>query len=147
MDPQSEGAVLEAPALVVMAKEPTLGTVKTRLASVLGPHEVVELYRAFLLDKADQVAAVPGVVPQRGADLGERLAVLCEELLERHTGVLLVDSDTPNLPQVRLTEATRALQRCDVVFGPALDGGYYLIGRRRFERACSRTCHGRRPPC
>ncbi len=143
-----------------MAKEPALGTVKTRLAGALAPAELVELYEAFLRDKIDQIAAVPGVVPylsytpasaeprmrdlagervrlvpQRGEDLGERLAGLCESLLERHDGVLLVDSDTPNLPSERLVEAVRAICDHDVVLGPAWDGGYYLIGLRRSNRA------------
>ena len=138
-----------------MAKEPIAGAVKTRLADVVRGEAGAELYRAFLLDKADQVVDVRGadayvaytppdagprmlelfgdgvgLVPQRGRDLGERLAGVADALLEGHDGVLLVDSDTPNLPTEYLDEAVRAVREADVVLGPAWDGGYYLIGLR-----------------
>jgi hypothetical protein len=151
-----------APVLVVMAKEPRIGSVKTRLAAELGDAAALELYRAFLLDKVDQVRAVRGaraavafappdaagrmrdllgpdleLVPQRGADLGERLANVTKDLLAAGApAVILVDSDTPTLPLELLEEAARAIasSEVDVVLGPASDGGYYLIGLRAARR-------------
>lgn len=140
-----------ATAVVVMAKEPIAGTVKTRLAGVLSGEQSAELYTAFLLDKIEQVKSVAGVtaylaysgarsafadlmdielIEQRGNDLGERLANVATDLASHH-GVLLVDSDTPNLPTSALAEAVAALGTTDVVIGPAWDGGYYLVGMRR----------------
>lgn len=144
------------PALVVMAKEPVAGSVKTRLGAMLSADQSLDLYRAFLLDKVDQVVGVAGVTPylaytppgarpafeqlvggrialleQRGGDLGERLRHVADDLGSRHAGVLLVDSDTPNLPSGALVEAVDALGASDVVIGPAWDGGYYLLGMRR----------------
>jgi rSAM/selenodomain-associated transferase 1 len=146
------------PAVAVMAKVPGMGPVKSRLQSVLTPSEATELYRCFLLDRLDALAALRGVspavaftpgeavgrmkeltppgfrlVPQRGADLGERLSTLLRELLEDgHTGAIAIDSDSPTLPMAYVEEAARALSeaRCDVVLGPCEDGGYYLIGLR-----------------
>lgn len=146
------------PTIVVMAKKPALGTVKTRLGAVLSDEGRLRLYEAFLADKIDQVRRVPGaravvavappdapesilswtggdvdLVAQEGADLGERLS----NLAARHfatsaSPLLLVDSDTPTLPPSFFEEAVRALRSdaADVVLGPASDGGYYLIGLR-----------------
>jgi hypothetical protein len=147
-----------APAVAVMAKVPGASPVKSRLHSVLTPSEATELYRCFLLDRLDALAALRGVspavaftpreavgrmrelappgfrlVPQRGADLGERLATVLRELLEDgHPGAIAIDSDSPTLPMAYVGEAARALreERCDVVLGPCDDGGYYLIGLR-----------------
>lgn len=149
------------PAVAIMAKEPVRGGVKTRLHPAVGAERAADLYRAFLADKIDQVTAVAGavpylayagsraafeelcgdrperrriaLVPQRGDDLGARLLGVTEDLCDRHDGVLLVDSDTPNLPSAVFTEAIAALDAADVVVGPAWDGGYYLIGTRRPE--------------
>src|SRR3989441_5197884 len=110
-------------AVAIMAKAPEAGKVKTRLCPPLSLAEAAELYRRFLLDKIEQVRALrtaslavaytpseagaffeeiaPGfvLVPQRGADLGERLANTPGTLLERgHRAALAIDSDTPTLP-------------------------------------------------
>ena len=153
-------------AMVVMAKLPECGAVKTRLSPALSPEERATLYRAFLLDRVDQILAIHGVlpcvaftppearaafasllgpavrlIPQRGADLGERLANAASALFEVGCrAVILVDSDTPTLPTSALERAVRALVEPandtspagpEVVVGPARDGGNYLIGTRR----------------
>ena len=147
-----------APAVAVMAKTPGAGAVKSRLHAALTPERATELYRCFLLDRLDAVAGLRDVspivaftpaesepvmkelvpsgfdlVPQRGADLGERLAALLAGLLERgHAGAIAIDSDSPTLPMTYVAEAARLLadDRPDVVLGPCEDGGYYLIGLR-----------------
>ena len=146
------------PAVAVMTKVPGMTVVKSRLHESLGAERATELYRCFLLDRLDAVAALRditgvvaftpleaealmralappslGLVPQRGADLGERLSNLLTELLDRgHAGAIAVDSDSPTLPMAYLAEAATALSgsTCDVVLGPCEDGGYYLVGLR-----------------
>ncbi len=74
------------------------------------------------------------LLPQRGADLGERLLHAAEDLLSAgFASVCLINADSPTLPQARLAEAAALLgQDGDrVVLGEAEDGGYYLIGLKR----------------
>ena len=146
------------PAVAVMAKVPGVSPVKSRLHSVLSAEQATELYRCFLMDRLDALAELSEVspvvaftpvegagrmeelapagfrlVPQRGADLGERLSTLLRELLgDGHAGAIAIDSDSPTLPMAYVVEAARVLaeERCDVVLGPCEDGGYYLIGLR-----------------
>jgi rSAM/selenodomain-associated transferase 1 len=146
-------------ALAVMVKQPVAGAVKTRLSPPLTPEAAAALYRCFLLDKLEQVRRLTAVapclayapqearpffrelagsdfwlIPQEGRDLGQRLARLSRRLLEAgHPGVVIIDSDTPSLPDQFLAEAVQCLRdpRTDAVFGPAEDGGYYLVGLRR----------------
>jgi hypothetical protein len=140
-----------------MAKAPTAGAVKTRLTPPLTAADAAHLYRCFLLDKIAQVRALesaravvaytpveafamfetlaPGfeLLPQRGPELGARLANgLAELLANGHAGALAIDSDTPTLPTAFLQRGVDLLMRgdVDVVVGPCDDGGYYLIGVR-----------------
>lgn len=143
--------------VAIMAKAPLAGDVKTRLCPPLTVAEAAELYRAFLCDKIEQVRSLEAashviaftpegergifeglapdftLIPQRGADLGSRLAASFEYLFARgHAGVLLIDSDTPTLPTGFLSEALELIAKpgTDLVLGPSEDGGYYLIGLR-----------------
>ncbi len=139
--------------VAIMAKLPELGAVKTRLARTLGDEATLAIYRAMLADRVsllgglpgivtvvafappereaqmrDEVGPIPWLLPQRGRDLGERLANVASELFARGAQtVSLVDSDTPLLPRTALEETVAALASYDVVLGPARDGGYYLI--------------------
>lgn len=150
-------------AVAVMAKVPGVGPVKSRLHAVLTPERATELYRCFLLDRLDAVAALDGVTPvvaftpgeaepimralapavfqlvaQRGADLGERLSGLLAGLLERgHVGAIAIDSDSPTLPMTYVAEGAKALAAglCDLALGPCEDGGYYLVGLRAAQPA------------
>ena len=153
MSTASRGASVVA----IMAKAPRAGEVKTRLCPPLTPGEAAEIYRAFLLDKIEQVRSLDGarpaiayapaaarvffetvapgftLIPQRGRDLGARLVAAFEELLGGGApGALLIDSDTPTLPRELLETALRLVSGADtdVVLGPSEDGGYYLIGLR-----------------
>src|SRR5438552_9680100 len=148
-------------AVAIMAKAPRAGEVKTRLCPPLSLADAAELYRRFLLDKIEQVRSLrtaslaiaytpaearaffeevaPGfvLVPQRGADLGDRLANSLGELLDKgHQGALAIDSDTPTLPLGYLEQALDSVTtpNVDVVLGPTEDGGYYLIGLRTVHR-------------
>jgi len=146
------------PAVAVMTKVPGMAVVKSRLHESLGGERATELYRCFLLDRLDAVATMRGItgvvaftppeaealmrelappslllVPQRGADLGERLSNLLTDLLARgHAGAIAVDSDSPTLPMAYVAEAATLLSGAgsEVVLGPCEDGGYYLVGLR-----------------
>ena len=148
-------------AVAIMAKAPRAGEVKTRFCPPLSLVDAAELYRRLLLDKIEQVRSLrtaslaiaytpdearaffeevaPGfvLVPQRGADLGDRLANSLGELLDTgHRGALAIDSDTPTLPLEFLQQALDLIvtPEIDVVLGPTEDGGYYLIGLRAVHR-------------
>lgn len=141
--------------LVVMAKAPIPGEVKTRLCPPLGGRQCAQLHECFVLDALEKAAAVPdaelvisyapagtlsffreaapdarGYLLQKGKDLGKRLWHCLERVCEPGTAVVVMGADSPTLPVRCLELAFDALAsgRVDVVFGPAGDGGYYLIG-------------------
>ncbi|MCA1594606.1 MAG: TIGR04282 family arsenosugar biosynthesis glycosyltransferase [Acidobacteria bacterium] len=164
-------------ALAVMVKAPRSGEVKTRLVPPLTHAEAAAFGSCLLRDTAANISRVAtagvadglaiytpvgteqifdellpegfGLLPQRGAHLGERLFHAVEDLLGLgYTSVCLVNSDTPTLPRSRLTAAIAALGQPGerVVIGPADDGGYYLIGlqgahARLFEEVEWSTAH------
>lgn len=78
------------------------------------------------------------LVAQQGADLGERLGRAFRLLLTHHPRALVMGTDSPTLGAHRLRQALRELSCCDAVLGPCPDGGYYLIGLRRFSSALFR---------
>jgi rSAM/selenodomain-associated transferase 1 len=151
------------PAVAVMAKVPGLEPVKSRLQPALTPELATLVYRCFLLDRLDGVAALPQVAPvlaftpahgrrrmeglapgafrlvaQTGAGLGERLSNLLAGLVaDGHPGAIAMDSDSPTLPMAYVVEAaeTLAAGAADMVVGPSEDGGYYLIGLRQRHAA------------
>jgi rSAM/selenodomain-associated transferase 1 len=141
--------------LVVFARCPEPGRVKTRLARVLGDVSAAALYAAFVTDLRARFATArfavrwavappdPGfaarfAIPaaetfvQRGDDLGARMhsafARVCDEGFAR---CVLVGSDVPQLALTTVERAFAALDTADLVLGPACDGGYYLIAARR----------------
>jgi rSAM/selenodomain-associated transferase 1 len=153
-------------AILLFIKAPVRGRVKTRLAAILGDDTTLELYRNFVLDildtldivghpcsicysppdAADAVAGWLGehrdYMPQEGSDLGERMANAFQVMFSRgRSRVVLVGSDLPDLPPDIFEEALSALQTNDAVIGPALDGGYYLIGFRK-ETFLPEVFHG-----
>jgi rSAM/selenodomain-associated transferase 1 len=141
-------------AIVIMAREPVPGNVKTRLVPPLNPNIAAKLYNAFLLDKIEQVRRIqevdhfiaftpsksksffkkmsyPGfsLIPQNGSDLGERLDNVSAYLFkDGYKKVVITDSDSPNLPIKFIIESLDILDDSDIVLGPTVDGGYYLIG-------------------
>lgn len=145
-------------ALLVVAKRPAAGQTKTRLSPPLEPRAAAALYECFLRDTLELVRQVPFVRPviayspqgeeayfhrlapgfelllQTGDSLGARLDHATTTYLRRGCrGVVIMDSDSPTLPAVYLSQAFEALARpdVDVVIGPCEDGGYYLIGIKR----------------
>lgn len=145
-------------AVVLFAKAPRPGAVKTRLCPPLSPTMAARLYRCFLLDALDRVRTVDGttpavayaprrsrrffaaarpgmlLIPQTGADLGARMAGVFQRLFgQGFEAVVLIGADSPTLPPDYLRRAIRALDDVGVdgVIGPSEDGGYYLIGLRQ----------------
>ncbi|MDH4146063.1 MAG: glycosyltransferase [Acidimicrobiia bacterium] len=134
-------------AVSVIAKTPEAGRVKTRLCPPLDPAEAAQVAWACLLDTLDVARLVPAsrhvivldgepggwcngfeVIPQRGDGLAERLAAAFDDM---DASALVVAMDTPQLAANALVAGLRALQQgADAVFGPASDGGYWLIGLR-----------------
>ena len=133
--------------VVVMVKEPRPGRVKTRLARGIGAvpaawwyrHQAARLLRRLRDPRWRLVLAVspdaeglasrvwPGDLPrlpQGRGDLGDRMA----RLLARPGPVLVIGSDIPGITRAHVARAVRALATHDAVFGPAPDGGYWLIG-------------------
>jgi rSAM/selenodomain-associated transferase 1 len=146
------------PALVVMSRMPSKEG-KSRLSSVLSPDQREALQWAFLEDTLDKIrllrefecylAITPSseiknldrvvgfagqVIPQSAGNLGKRMLGIAEQLfLNGHTRVILIGTDVPAMPPSYLTKALTILDQSDFVFGPAVDGGYYLIGMHHFE--------------
>ena len=140
-----------------MVKAPVAGSVKTRLSPPLTGDEAAGLYGAFLQDIFSKVAAIDDVnlyifhapfendddetvlkelipsnlplLPQEGADLGERMKNVFDYLLRDHDKAAIIGSDSPDLPTGYIKDSYRLLDDMDggVVLGPAEDGGYYLI--------------------
>lgn len=140
-------------ALIVIAKEPEPGKVKTRLCPPCTPAQAANLAAASLLDTLEavgrtsthrRVLAFDGdgerwcpagfeLIPQRGCGLAERLASTFEDVDEP---ALLIGMDTPQVTPELLASGMRALERgdTDAVLGPAYDGGYWSIGIKRPAR-------------
>ena len=142
--------------LLFFIKNPEKGKVKTRLATAIGDKMAVKLYRRFLLEMLftlnggtfifylcyspesplsklkDWLGDHYLFMPQAGEDLGERMKNgFAEALSMNFKRVVLIGSDIPDLPLEFIEEAFASLQEKDAVIGPALDGGYYLIGFRK----------------
>ena len=137
-------------ALLVIAKAPLPGRVKTRLSPPCSPAQAAALAEAALRDTLDAVARTPAgrkvlvfdgdgerwrppgfeLIHQRGEGLGQRLAAAFEDV---GGPALLVGMDTPQLTPEALREGIDALlgPNVDAVLGPALDGGYWSIGLKR----------------
>jgi uncharacterized protein len=138
--------------VIVFARAPRAGAVKTRLVPRLGPEGAARLQER-LIRSALRTAADCGAlelhttgrhawlrtlgVPlrmQRGADLAERMYRALRAALRRHRAVILIGSDAPALTRTHLRQAARWLQGgADIVLTPAEDGGYALIAARRID--------------
>lgn len=146
-------------ALIIFAKYPTPGKVKTRLGARMGYSLAARLYKVFIdltlritattsirdiyvafepLERAEDFSRlVPETVklfPQKGRDLGERLINAIEFVLnDGATRIVIIGSDSPTLPPAWIEDALRQLQKVDLVLGPATDGGFYLIGLKQLH--------------
>ena len=141
-------------ALAVIAKEPVAGLAKTRLLPALGEEGAARAAAAMLADTLAAVRSVgvdpwlcftpaearerlgrlaPGfrLLAQPPGDLGDRLAACLADLLAAGADrVAIVGADTPHVPITSYRRAFALLEQADVVLGPALDGGYYLVAAK-----------------
>jgi len=149
--------------IIQFAKWPVLGNVKTRLARSIGDEKALEVHLELLNEVLDKlIAAKSGEIAlwlneipsqqacmasiiqktkkndialnvQQGDNLGDKMAEAILSSLEKYNKVIIVGSDCPNITASILTEASEALDKTDLVIGPAEDGGYVLIGASCFE--------------
>ncbi len=141
--------------LVIMAKAPRPGTVKTRLSPSLSLEAVTDFYRCLLEDTLTLTRSLNGVevaimcpqadvtelvqfagdnvrvVEQNGDGLAAGLAsVFAHFTKKQESRVIAFNSDSPHLPRSVLEDAFATLATHDVVVGPTHDGGYYLVGAK-----------------
>lgn len=139
--------------LLIFIKEPVPGRVKTRLAAEIGADAACHVYRQCVertlerltelrdditlcvepAEASGRIQAWLGsawpVQPQRGATLGERLADATDRTFtEGVQRVVVIGTDSPWLDDTLVEKAFSAMERADLVLGPAVDGGYYLVG-------------------
>ena len=142
-----------ARALILFAKDPVEGQVKTRLSSLLDAQTILSLYCHFLRDSIEKICSVAEVdrfiglasnpktnyfddvsrshpvrlFVQKGGNLGERMRQAFEDRFqEGYERVVIIGSDSPTLPTAYIAQALQSEK--EVVIGPSTDGGYYLIG-------------------
>jgi len=142
-------------ALVIVAKFPKAHEVKTRLGASIGYENAAQLYRAFLCDLSERFATaqvtasyhlywscVPSIhvlatvigpdatiLPQRGNEFADRLYnISLDAAAAGYQRLVILSSDSPQLPPSVVRESFERLDDRDVVVGPADDCGYYLIG-------------------
>jgi rSAM/selenodomain-associated transferase 1 len=139
--------------LIVVAKAPRPGHVKTRLAASFAPEAIVALYRCLIEDTLELARSLPDTrvavvcpsadVGQLRAWLGTSVEVLAQQghglaaaldstfrvfLADGVDRVVIFNGDSPHLPSAELAHAFTLLDRCDLVVGPTTDGGFYLVG-------------------
>lgn len=141
-------------ALIIFAKNPVHGKVKTRLAKHLRDDKVLEIYKKlldniflqtkdmncdkylFLSDKTDSDLFDNSYKQfiQSGNDIGERMKNAFNEVFKSgYDKIILTGTDIPELEGQLINEAFDNLSKSDFVLGPAADGGYYLIGMKKFS--------------
>ncbi|WP_245327846.1 TIGR04282 family arsenosugar biosynthesis glycosyltransferase [Hymenobacter fodinae] len=141
--------------MIVFARYPELGKVKTRLAAGVGPERALQVYRRLLAHTqavttdlparkwlwlaeagptADQSDPWVGYQrrPQPPGDLGHRMqSAFSHAFAEGATAAVIIGTDCPGLTHEHLRDAYEALRTHEVVLGPATDGGYYLLGMKK----------------
>jgi rSAM/selenodomain-associated transferase 1 len=141
--------------LIIFVRNLEKGKVKTRLAKSIGDEQAMHLYHKMLLytKEVTKVLNAEKFVYysehiqhndlwdnmlfnkqlQEGSDLGERMQnAFAAAFIEGKQRVIIIGSDCIELETYMIKEAFAVLENNDVVLGPAKDGGYYLIGMRKF---------------
>ncbi len=149
-------------ALIIFAKAPIPGDVKTRLCPPLDPDEAASLHGTLVLDAIERTKGLQGItlyvagtpdlahpffkvmegrygarlLPQSGPDLGSRMKQAMQDAFDQGIKeVVLTGTDLPTLPRTHLIEALTLIKSHAVVLGPTADGGYYLIGLQKMVPA------------
>lgn len=130
--------------LIIFARRPELGKVKTRLAADIGNEKTLLIYSRLLehtiaisievnsnakLYWSEKSESNADYI-QKGKDLGERMynAFLEEQNSDK---VCLMGTDTPSITASIIEDTFKALDNCDIVLGPSKDGGYYLVATKK----------------
>jgi rSAM/selenodomain-associated transferase 1 len=138
--------------LIVFVKNKKIGQVKTRLAKTIGNEAALKVYEELInitkieVSKLDSDKAVffseyeeEGwenfkKFVQKGEDLGEKMKnAFVEGFNQKYDSIVLIGSDLPDISNEIMEEAFVKLEQEDFVFGPAQDGGYYLIGLNKIN--------------
>ncbi|RTE54481.1 glycosyltransferase [Arenibacter aquaticus] len=142
--------------LLIFTRNPELGKCKTRLAATVGDETALEIYK-FLLEHTHRISqglhtdkwicysqeiwendiwerSVYQKKLQSGEDLGERMSNAFKNGFEAgHQKIIIIGSDIYDLSKKDIQEAFRKLEEHDYVIGPAIDGGYYLLGMTHYN--------------
>lgn len=138
--------------IIVFIKNPELGKVKTRLAITIGNDKALKVYlklidstlselqgtgilsHLFFSEKVDHTFIGQKYSIQEGVDLGLRMKNAFAKCFRNHCQkVVIIGTDCPGLSTDILKQAFQALDTNDVVIGPAMDGGYYLLGMKKLH--------------
>ena len=145
--------------LLVFTKSPVLGEVKTRLQPDFTLEQSLKLHKTMMLNTLalsekcngldTELCCTPNrntsffldcenrfpviLSDQQGENLGERMAFALSVALQTHDKVLIIGTDCPAIDEAYIEEAILALDNVDAVIGPAADGGYVLLGLRKFS--------------
>ena len=137
--------------VIVFVKNATIGSVKTRLAKTIGNYGALEVYKDLIKVTQQAVEEVNTDVRiyfsktientqwpayhkkvQQGENLGERmLNAFKDGFSDNYKNIVLIGSDLPDISSIHIEKGLESLKKSDVTFGPAEDGGYYLIGLGR----------------
>jgi rSAM/selenodomain-associated transferase 1 len=140
--------------LIIFVKNPILGTVKTRLAATVGDVEALDIYKQLLVhtmqitkslsqdvfvyynDHIDQEDLWGNEIYQKriqsNGNLGQKMHQAFLECFDQgYDTVVVIGSDLMDIDQGLIEHAFNHLSQKDIIVGPALDGGYYLLGMRR----------------
>lgn len=140
--------------LLVFCKNPVLGKVKTRLAAQIGNENALTVYKKLLTKTAQVINDLScdivlyysdSVIEddefnttaeekkvQQGLDLGARMANAFKNGFKAHEKIVIIGTDLWTLEPQNIENAFSALEQHTAVLGPSLDGGYYLLGLKKF---------------
>lgn len=146
-------------AIILFTRIPIAGQTKTRLMPYFSPKECAELHTCFLRDIAEQCKKVQADIfvcytpdgnvsrlkksineraayfQQEGDGLGERMSNAISYVLQiGYDSCVLIGADIPEIRAGDFRQAFAVLEKWDVVFGPAADGGYYLVGMKKLHQ-------------
>ncbi len=145
-------------ALIVFAKTPIRGSIKTRMEPYLTPDKILRLYKSFVTETISTCTCLKGIdkflwcsptkyndflkgltttykiesFNQKGKDLGEKmLNAFKNHFGKGYTEVVIIGSDSPTIPTDYIKKAFFELKNNDFVLGPCCDGGVYLVGAKK----------------
>lgn len=143
-------------ALIIFQKNPVYGKVKTRLAATIGNEKALAIYRQLIQHtylithelKADKIVFYSDVIDendnwnneylkqlQKGNDLGERMMNAFNYVFQKHySNAIIIGTDCAELNEQMILNAFDNLNEYDVVIGPSVDGGYYLLGMKEITK-------------